>query len=113
MEVRLEPAVVRGFRFAGVAAGLKQEPGRKDLGIIVADAPATAAGVFTTNRVKAAPLTIAQQHSHGGRLQAVTANSGSANCFTGKAGARLALDSCAALANAIGCDPELVAPCST
>jgi glutamate N-acetyltransferase/amino-acid N-acetyltransferase len=113
MEVRLEPSVVRGFRFAGVAAGLKQEPGRKDLGIIVADAPAAAAGVFTTNRVKAAPLTVAQQHSHGGRLQAVTANSGSANCFTGKAGARLALDSCAALADAVGCDLELVAPCST
>jgi glutamate N-acetyltransferase/amino-acid N-acetyltransferase len=113
MDVRLEPSFVRGFRFAGVAAGLKQETGRKDLGIIVADAPAAAAGVFTTNRVKAAPLTVAQQRSHGGRLQGVTANSGSANCFTGKAGARLALDSCAALANAIGCDPELVAPCST
>jgi glutamate N-acetyltransferase / amino-acid N-acetyltransferase len=113
MEVRLEPAVVRGFRFAGVAAGLRSEPGRKDLGIIVADAPVAAAGVFTTSRVKAAPVIIAQEHLRSGRLQAVAANSGSANCFTGKAGIRLARDSCAALADAIGCAIELIAPCST
>ncbi len=113
MEVRLEPAVVRGFRLAGVAAGLKSEPERKDLGIIVADAPVAAAGVFTTSRVKAAPVIVAQEHLRSGRLQAVAANSGSANCFTGKAGIQLARDSCNALAGAIGCASELVAPCST
>jgi glutamate N-acetyltransferase/amino-acid N-acetyltransferase len=113
MEVRLEPAVVRGFRFAGVAAGLRSEPGRQDLGIIVADAPVAAAGVFTTSRVKAAPVSIAQEHLRSGRLQAVAANSGSANCFTGKAGIRLARDSCAALASSVGCEIQLVAPCST
>ena len=42
MEVRLQPEVVQGFRFAGVTAGLKSESGRKDLGIIVADKPASA-----------------------------------------------------------------------
>src|SRR5262245_31700132 len=104
MEVRLEPAAVRGFRFAGVAAGLKSEAGRKDLGIIVADAPVTAAGVFTTSRVKAAPVIVAQEHLRSGRLQAVAVNSGSANCFTGKAGLRLAQDSCAALAGILGCE---------
>ena len=113
MEVWLEPAVVRGFRFAGVTAGLKSEPGRKDLGIIVADAPVAAAGVFTTSQVKAAPVVIAQQHLRSGRLQAVAANSGSANCFTGKAGMRLAQESCAALASIIECEVGLVAPCST
>jgi glutamate N-acetyltransferase / amino-acid N-acetyltransferase len=113
MEVRLEPAVVRGFRFAGVAAGLRSEPDRKDLGIIVADAPVAAAGVFTTSRVKAAPVIVAQEHLRSGRLQAVAVNSGSANCFTGKAGLRLAQDSCAALAGIIGCEIELIAPCST
>lgn len=113
MNVRLEPAAVRGFRFAGVAAGLRTERGRKDLGIIVADAPAAAAGVFTTNRVKAAPVQVAQEHIRGGRLRAVTVNSGSANCFTGKAGIKLARDSAASLADAIGCAPQLVAPCST
>jgi glutamate N-acetyltransferase/amino-acid N-acetyltransferase len=113
MEVRLEPAVVRGFRFAGVAAGLRSEPSRRDLGIIVADAPVAAAGVFTTSRVKAAPVIVAQEHLRSGRLQAVAANSGSANCFTGKPGIRLARDSCAALADALGCESQLVAPCST
>jgi glutamate N-acetyltransferase / amino-acid N-acetyltransferase len=113
MEVRLEPAVVAGFRFAGVAAGLRSEHGRKDLGIMVADAPVTAAGAFTTSRVKAAPVMVAQEHLRSGHLQAVAANSGSANCFTGRAGIRLARDSCAALASAVGCKIELVAPCST
>jgi glutamate N-acetyltransferase/amino-acid N-acetyltransferase len=113
MDVKLEPAAVRGFRFAGVAAQLRSEPGRKDLGIIVADAPVAAAGVFTTSRVKAAPVIVAQEHLRSGRLQAVAANSGSANCFTGRAGAGLARESSAALAQALGCEAELVAPCST
>src|SRR5258708_7199212 len=113
MKVRLEPAPVRGFRFAGVCAGLRNEPGRKDLGLIAADRPVTAAGVFTTNRVKAAPVIVSQERVRRGQLQAVTANSGSANCFTGKAGLKLAHDSAAAVARAIGCSPELVAPCST
>jgi glutamate N-acetyltransferase / amino-acid N-acetyltransferase len=113
MDVTLEPQVVKGFRFAGVAAGLRKEPGRKDLGVIVAERPATAAGVFTTNRVKAAPVVVTQEHIRRGRLQAVTANSGSANCFTGKAGIKLARDSCAALAARIGCATDLIAPCST
>jgi glutamate N-acetyltransferase / amino-acid N-acetyltransferase len=113
MEVRLEPEVVRGFRFAGVAAGLRSEADRKDLGIIVADTPVAAAGVFTTSRVKAAPVIVAQEHLRSGRLQAVAVNSGSANCFTGKAGIRLARESCAVLAATLGCTTDLVAPCST
>src|SRR5690349_19793706 len=113
MDVILEPRVVKGFRFAGVGAGLRKEPDRKDLGLIGADGPVAAAGVFTTNRVKAAPVVVAQERIRRGRLQAVAANSGSANCFTGKAGLKLARDSCAALAADIGCATELVAPCST
>src|ERR1700724_66422 len=111
--VQLEPASVRGFRFAGVSAGLRTEPGRKDLGVIVAEGPVAAAGVFTTNRVKAAPVVVTQERIRRGRLQAVAANSGSANCFTGKAGIKLAQNSCAALAAEIGCGTELVVPCST
>ena len=113
MDLTLEPRVVKGFRFAGVAAGLRKEPGRKDLGIIVAERPVAAAGVFTTNRVKAAPVLVSQEHIRRGRLQAVAANSGSANCFTGRAGEKLARDSCAVLADRIGCPVGLVAPCST
>lgn len=113
MDVRLEPAAVRGFRFAGVAAGLRAEPERKDLGTIVAESPVAAAGVFTTSRVKAAPVLVAQERVRRGRLQAVVVNSGSANCFTGKVGVKLARDSCAALAAVVGCAEELIAPCST
>lgn len=113
MKVRLEPAPVRGFRFAGVCAGLRNEPSRKDFGLIVADWPVATAGVFTTNRVKAAPVIVSQERVRRGNLRAITANSGSANCFTGKAGLKLALDSAGAVARAIGCLPELVAPCST
>ncbi len=113
MEVNLAPAVVRGFRFAGVSAGLKTVAGAKDLGLIVADRPAAAAGVFTTNRIKAAPVVIGAERLRAGRLQAIVANSGSANCFTGKPGLKLAENSCAAAAGEIGCSPELVAPCST
>ncbi len=113
MEVRAEARVVPGFRFAGVEAGLKAVPNRKDLGLIVADAPAAAAGIFTTNQVKAAPVTLAQQRLRTGRAQAIVANSGSANCFTGKAGMKLALGSCAAVAAQAGCREELVVPCST
>ena len=53
------------------------------------------AGVFTTNRVKAAPVFVAQERIRRGQLQAVVANSGSANCFTGKTGLKLAHDSAA------------------
>jgi glutamate N-acetyltransferase / amino-acid N-acetyltransferase len=113
MEVRRGPAPVRGFRFAGVSAGLKTGAGVKDLGLIVADAETAAAGVFTTNRVKAAPVVIAQQRVGRGGLRAITANSGSANCFTGRAGLKLARDSSAAVARELGCPPGAVAPCST
>ncbi|MGH7984820.1 MAG: bifunctional glutamate N-acetyltransferase/amino-acid acetyltransferase ArgJ [Candidatus Binataceae bacterium] len=104
---------VAGFRFAGVSAGLKSEAGSLDLGLIVADQPATAAAVFTTNRVKAAPVIVASERVKAGRLRAIVVNSGSANCFSGKAGLKLARDSCEALAAEIACAPELVAPCST
>lgn len=113
MKVLSEPARVRGFRFAGVSAGLKTAAGAKDLGLIAAQTPVCAAGVFTTNRVKAAPVMVASECIGRGRLQAVVVNSGSANCFTGKAGLRLALNSCAAVASELGCESAGVAPCST
>jgi len=113
MRVNAEPVVVRGFRFSGVSAGLKKAAGAKDLGLIVADAPATATAVFSANRVKAAPVYVTMDRTRAGRLQAVVANSGCANSFTGKPGLKLARDSCALTAKEIGCDAELIAPSST
>jgi glutamate N-acetyltransferase/amino-acid N-acetyltransferase len=111
--VKTETCPVAGFRFAGVSAGLKQATGVKDLGLIVAERPVAAAGAFTTNLVQAAPVKLARERLKAGRIQAVLVNSGSANCFTGKAGERLAESSCAALAREIGCSAKLVVPCST
>jgi len=113
MKIVLGPAPVRGFRFAGVSAGFKTVAGALDLGLIVADHPASAAAVFSANRVKAAPVYVTADRVKAGRLQAIVANSGCANSFTGKPGMRLAEDSCAEVARLLGCAPELVAPSST
>jgi glutamate N-acetyltransferase / amino-acid N-acetyltransferase len=76
----------RGFRAAGVAAGIK-ESGSPDVAVVVNDGPsAAAAGVFTSNRVKAAPVLWSQQVLAGGSVRAVALNSGGANACTGPAG---------------------------
>ena len=76
----------QGFRAAGVAAGLKTT-GLLDVALVVNDGPRrTGAGVFTANRVKAAPVVWTQQVVADGRVDAVVLNSGGANCYTGPAG---------------------------
>ncbi|XTZ18068.1 bifunctional glutamate N-acetyltransferase/amino-acid acetyltransferase ArgJ [Micromonospora echinospora] len=78
--------VPRGFRASGVAAGLKTG-GVSDVALVVNDGPdATVAGVFTANRVKAAPVLWTQQVVRGGVVRAVVLNSGGANACTGPAG---------------------------
>src|SRR5215470_8001458 len=75
-----------GFRAAGVVAGIKSS-GKPDLALVVNDGPdATAAGVFTMNRVQAAPVLWSRQVLKGGVLKAVVLNSGGANACTGPAG---------------------------
>ena len=113
MKVELGSAPVRGFRFAGVSAGLKTAAGALDLGLVAADRPAAAAAVFSANRVKAAPVYVTADRVKAGYLQAVVANSGCANSFTGRAGIKLAQDSCAHVARLLGCDAKLVVPSST
>ncbi len=77
----------QGFQFAGVASGLKKK-GQKDLGLIFCEQPAHAAGVFTRNQVKAAPVMLDMQRITAGICQAVIVNSGNANCCTGEKGMR-------------------------
>lgn len=79
-----------GFGAAGVAAGIKKN-GRKDLGLIVCNVPASVAGVFTRNRVQAAPVMLDRERVKGGVCRAVVVNSGNANCCTGDAGYQNAL----------------------
>jgi glutamate N-acetyltransferase / amino-acid N-acetyltransferase len=75
-----------GFRAAGVAAGLKSS-GQRDVAVVLNDGPSrAAAGVFTANRVKAAPVLWTQQVVRGGRVHAVALNSGGANACTGPLG---------------------------
>ena len=71
----------RGFRFGAAKAGLKKS-GRTDFALIVADAPASAAAVFTANRVIAAPLMVDKEHlrATGGKVRVVAINAGNANC---------------------------------
>lgn len=78
--------VPTGFRFAGVRCGLKNK--RNDLGLIVSDRRARAAGVFTTNNVRAACVDHSRTVIADGYLQAVVVNSGNANCCTGDQGVR-------------------------
>ncbi|NDU77310.1 bifunctional glutamate N-acetyltransferase/amino-acid acetyltransferase ArgJ [Actinomadura sp. DSM 109109] len=76
----------RGFRAAGVVAGLK-DSGNRDLALVVNDGPSrAAAGVFTRNRVKAAPVLWSEQVLKGGRVRAVVLNAGGANACTGAPG---------------------------
>src|SRR5271155_4517260 len=77
----------RGFAFSAVAAGIKAS-GRPDLALAEASAGASAAALFTTNRVVAAPVEVGRASllSTGGRVRAVIVNSGNANCATGRAG---------------------------
>jgi glutamate N-acetyltransferase/amino-acid N-acetyltransferase len=75
----------QGFKFSGVASGLKKN-GQKDLGLIYSETPATVAGLFTRNQIKAAPVLLDMQRITSGICQAVIVNSGNANCCTGAKG---------------------------
>lgn len=103
-----------GFRFAGVAAGIKKKGGL-DVGIIAADAPAATAAVFTGNRVKAAPVLLSQAtlRAARGKVRGIVVNSGNANACTGRQGAADARAMATAAAAAIDARPEQLLVAST
>ena len=109
----------QGFRAAGVRAGLKAS-GKPDLALVVNDGPLdTAAGVFTTNRVIAAPvvwsrrLLTGQEGGQPGHARAVVLNSGSANACTGALGLRDTEATAARAAGLVSTEPDQVLVCST
>jgi glutamate N-acetyltransferase / amino-acid N-acetyltransferase len=104
--------IVRGFRFAGISAGIKKS-GARDLALVVADRPVPTAGVFTRNLVRAAPVEISEARLRGGKAQALLANSGNANACTGKEGHAAAIASSRAVARALGIGEDHVLPSST
>jgi glutamate N-acetyltransferase / amino-acid N-acetyltransferase len=102
-----------GFRAAGVAAGLKQS-GQPDVAVVLNDGPSrSAAAVFTSNRVQAAPVTWTRQVVSGGRVRAVVLNSGGANACTGPAGFGDTHATAEHLAAAINDSAGEIAVCST
>ena len=102
-----------GFRAAGVAAGIKAS-GNPDVAVVINDGPsAAAAGVFTSNRVKAAPVRWSQQTLAGGQIRAVALNSGGANACTGPDGYADTSQTAEHLAKLLSVQPGEIAVCST
>ena len=112
METDLKSLAVQGFRAAGLAAGIKKN-GKPDFALIVADEPCVAAGVATTNQVKAAPVLVNARHLKGGKARAILANAGNANAATGVAGIRDVELLSKALAERLGCPVDQILSAST
>ena len=111
-EVKLSNLFVPGFKAAGIACGIKKN-GNKDLALIYSEVPAVAAAVFTTNKIKAAPVLIDIQRIKKGLCQAVLINSGNANACTGKKGMEDAARMAAAVEDALGIKKGLAMVSST
>ncbi len=107
-------SVPRGFRFSATIAGIKAS-GRPDLALAEAPHGASAAAVFTRNRLLAAPLVVDRAHlkRSSGRVRAVLVNAGNANCATGEAGIKAAESVCRELGNLLEVSPEFIFPSST
>jgi len=103
----------KGFRAAGVHCGVKDGPGKLDLALFVADAPCTAAGVYTTNRVCGAPVKVSRERVPRSTARGVVINSGNANACTGERGIADARWMTAEAAQRLGCAAEDVLVCST
>ncbi|MCF7863600.1 MAG: bifunctional glutamate N-acetyltransferase/amino-acid acetyltransferase ArgJ [Kiritimatiellales bacterium] len=102
----------KGFKCAGIAAGIKSG-GVKDMALIISDVPAASAAVFTQNQVCAAPVKVCREHLAHGVAHAIVMNSGIANACTGSEGIVAARAMAAEAAAIIGCEPQEVFICST
>jgi len=104
--------IVPGFSAAGLAAGIKKQGGL-DMALITAPEQSTAAGIFTTNRVKAAPVLLCRARLRRGSAQALLVNSGNANACTGPQGRQDARDLTGEVARLLGISEAAVLPAST
>jgi glutamate N-acetyltransferase/amino-acid N-acetyltransferase len=112
--VRIEGGVTaaRGFKANGVESGIKKNGGL-DLALVVATQPATAAGVFTTNKVAAAPVIVSKEHLANGQARAVLLNSGNANACLGEEGMNTARSMAEQTGKALGVSADDVLVAST
>jgi glutamate N-acetyltransferase/amino-acid N-acetyltransferase len=109
-------ATPQGFRAAAVAAGIKKKRDALDLAMIFSDSPSTtAAGVFTTNRVAAAPVVLSRKHltESRGRCRAIVVNAGNANACTGRPGMHTAEETARTAGNLLGIETSQVVVAST
>jgi glutamate N-acetyltransferase/amino-acid N-acetyltransferase len=104
-----------GFTAAALHCGIKAKTGALDLAVIAADRPVAAAGLFTTNLAKAAPVLVSREHLErtGGRARAIVVNSGCANACTGDAGLRDARAMARTVGDGLGCGEHEVLVAST
>jgi glutamate N-acetyltransferase/amino-acid N-acetyltransferase len=103
---------IKGFKFSAVRAAIKN-PGRFDLGLIFSETPAVVAALFTTNKVKAAPILISMDRTREGSAQAVLVNSGNANACTGQQGMDDARELSRLIAEGLGIPDEATLIAST
>lgn len=103
----------QGFRFAGVACGVRGDEGRKDVALMVSDTLAGAAGVFTTNRVKAAPVHLCKERLPSDQMRGIVVCSGNANACTGQKGMDDARKMVQLAASNLGTAPGEFLVCST
>ena len=101
-----------GFRIGTAQCGIKYQD-RDDLALIVSDCNAVCAGMFTTNRVKGAPVIVSREHVKSGSARAIVANSGNANVCNGEVGLEAAVAMTRETASQVGCDPDDVLVAST
>jgi glutamate N-acetyltransferase/amino-acid N-acetyltransferase len=105
--------LARGYRYAGIVSGLRSEPDRRDLAVVVSDRPAAAAGVFTQNRVCAAPVQVSRARLPRADARAIVICSGNANACTGEQGLADARRMAELAAGELRCTPEQVLVAST
>lgn len=101
----------KGFLASGINCGIKHKT--KDLALIYSQVPGVACGLFTQNRIEAAPIKVTRAHLKNNRAQAIIINSGNANCCTGKEGVRDAGKMCEAAAKELGISRSDVLVAST
>ncbi len=103
---------VQGIKAAGISGGIKKS-GRKDICVVYSEKKAVASGVFTTNKVKAAPVVLDMENIKNGNTQAIVVNSGNANACTGKDGYENAVKMGETVAKYFGLDAKEVIVQST
>lgn len=107
-----ESVLPKGFLLSTASAAIKK-PGRADIALIYSERDANAAGVFTKNRIKGAPVKLCMERIRSGRGRAIIANSGNSNACTGPKGVKDAGETARAVAGCLGIEERLVYVSST